>query len=540
MQPIIKRIFWKRTYLFIEYESTKDINLCLNLFNKDKKGKIKLLENKILLETKKLDKNYYRSKINITIAEGREILKSGGYMISSDEKLCISNEILLNIEDLSRVFRYGGWLESYIVTFHITEEEPHQLYLYTSYMIDNKHPEKKHLFSSIRLATGFSHKLKTLIAILGKRCLNIYYQILTHIIPKNGKRILFLSQNMDHIRDNMTAVYDRIYERNLDKKYKIRKNFVNIFDGKIRVFYWIKLLTQISYQDYIFVDDYVPVFSFINLNKKTTLTQLWHAGFGFKLVGYGRFGIAGSPRPYESCHRQYTYGIIGNDHLKEIYSEVWGIEKEALLATGMPRLEHFLDKEYIKKVTKSFYDEYPQFKNKKIITFAPTYRGNSQKEAYYDYSKIDFDALYNFCKKNDYIVAFGKHHFILQDIPIKKEHSDLIYDMSKYKLNDLLYITDILITDYSSCFYDYLLLERPVLFYAYDKDIYSATRGVHRPIDKVAPGKVCTTFDQIMEALENKDYGEKEKFDFLVDKCLTNKKIASDQIIDYIILNQRD
>ncbi len=540
MNTLITKIFWKRTYLFIEYQSDIPVDLTLVY---EEKGKQKGKNNQSIhiLESKCMEENHYRAKINIAIAEGRELLKAGKWLIvlngDSNQLPIISDSILLHIEDLSRVFRYSQNTNAYVVTFAITENEPIVLSLFANYMMTNYHPQKNTLMDVLHRP---HNKVRFFVILFAKKILNLYYQICTHITPKSGKRILFMSQNMDHIRDNMEAIDVRLKERNLDQKYKIQYDFVNVFDRKKRLFYWPKILFKIAKSDYIFIDDYVPIFSFLKLNKKTVVTQLWHAGFGFKLVGYGRFGITGSPHPYESCHRKYTYGVIGNDNLKEIYSEVWGIEKDSLLATGMPRLDHFLDKDHIEAVRKEFYQQYPQLKSKKIITFAPTYRGSNQKDAYYDYSRIDFDKLYQFCKENRYAVAFGKHHFILQDIPIKEEYKDLIYDFSNYKLNDLFYVTDILITDYSSCFYDFLLLQKPVLFYVFDKNIYSATRGVHRPIDVVAPGKVCMTFDELIDALEKKNYGEKEKVDFLIDKCISNTKIASDQVIDFVLLGKRE
>ncbi len=538
MNTLITKIFWRRTYLFIEYESDDEVQL--SLVRQVGKKKKEVFQSH-LLETKAIGERKYRAKINIAIAEGRELLKPGKWMVVLDGDVSkipkISDDILLTIEDYSRVFRYSQNANAYVVTFHITETEPIMLSLYANYMITNNHPEKNTLSDAWHRP---QKKLRFLAILFGKKILNLYYQICTRVTLKRGKRILFMSQNMDHIRDNMEAIDIRLKERKLDSNYKITYDFVNIFDGKKRLWYWPKILFRIARSDYIFVDDYVPVFSFLKLNKKTVVTQLWHAGFGFKLVGYGRFGINGSPHPYESCHRKYTYGVIGNDFLKEIYSEVWGIEKESILATGMPRLDHFLDEDHIKSVKAEFYQKYPQLQGRKIITFAPTYRGNNQAEAYYDYGKIDFDALYQFCKKNNYAVAFGKHHFILQDIPIKEEYHDLIYDMSSYKLNDLFYVTDILITDYSSSFYDFLLLKRPVLFYVFDKNLYSATRGVHRPIDSVAPGKVCMTFQELMDSLEKEDYGQKEKANFLTDKCVSNQKMASDQVIDFVLLGKKN
>lgn len=552
-KPTITNIFWKRTYLFIEYYSEEPITLSMAKVKKniidENDFSYDLLEEHVL-ETKQLEENKYRSKINITIAEGRNILFPGNwkFIINHDPYLRfnVSDDILFGIEDISRVFRYGQNYYAYVVTFRIDkinfkDGEQISVSLYSNYMRGNRHPYKRRIIDAFLETKSFYKKMRKLFFILAKRALNLYYQVMTHITPKSGKRVLFMSENRIKIMDNLEAIDIRMKERNLDKQFKISYSFRNIFDKKHQnPFEWLSVLTKIAKSDFIFVDDYVPIFSFLNLNKKTTLVQTWHAGFGFKLVGYGRFGINGSPRPVESCHRKYTYGLIGNENLKEIYSEVWGIEKDSLLATGMPRLEHFLDKDVMQEKRAFFYNLYPQLKGKNIITFAPTYRGSSQLNAYYDYDKIDFDKLYKYCQETNSAIAFGKHHFIKQEIPIKEEYKDLIYDMSMYKLNDLFYITDILITDYSSCFYDFLLLNKPVLFFVYDKAYYSATRGVHRPIDDVAPGKVCETFDELMEALYKKDYGSKQKADFLTDNCVKNKKLASDQVIDFVILHKED
>ena len=541
---IITNIFWKRTYLFIEYSSEEDVELSLVQINSNKK-----MVNKHNLETKKLEDNKYRAKINIVIAEGRELLKRGNWVIAINgdwqNTPLLSDEILYNIENYSRVFPYAKNFNIYAIVFDIVKKEGEKDFLENYYLSLNVDYYQRDLkpykrkFSEIKGIVGIKEKIKLLLTLLAKRILNLYYQIVSHIVPKNGKHILFMSENRDHIMDNLEAINNRMIERGLDKEYKISYSFRNIFKSKKQSpIQWLKTLTKVACQDYIFVDDYVPIFSSIKLHKKTVLVQVWHAGFGFKLVGYGRFGINGSPHPYESCHRKYTYGIIGNNNLKEIYSEVWGIEKESLLATGMPRLEHFLDKEVQDKAKNKLYKDFPQFKGKKVINFAPTYRGSNQFDAYYDYSKLDFDKLAKYCKENNAVFIFGKHHFIRDEIPIKKEHEKYLYDLSKYKLNDTFYITDVLITDYSSCFYDFLLLKKPIIFYTYDQAIYSSTRGVHRPVDKVAPGIICHTFDELIKELEKPSKVEDKVLDFLIDKSVNNKMLASDQIIDYIILHK--
>ena len=106
---------------------------------------------------------------------------------------------------------------------------------------------------------------------------NIYYQIIVRLSPNKGNRVLFMSDNMDHIRDNMLAIDRRIRERGLDSEFKVSYHFRNIFGKKQSCFDWIRAVNAIAKNDIIFVDDYVPVFSLINLYK-TKLIQTWHAG----------------------------------------------------------------------------------------------------------------------------------------------------------------------------------------------------------------------------------------------------------------------
>ena len=131
------------------------------------------------------------------------------------------------------------------------------------------------------------------------------------------------------------------------------------------------------------------------------------------------------------------------------------------------------------------------------------------------------------------------HPFIKEKPPIKDKHKDRIIDLSFYKnINDLYYVTDIMITDYSSAYYEYALLKRPVLFYTYDREIYELTRGVHKSILETAPGKVCDSFDELMQALKNKDYEIEKTIRFSEENFGEYDGKAADRIIDTIILAQ--
>lgn len=511
----IERIFWKRTYLFIEYRSREEEEL----FLLSSKGK------KVPFQQKELESGLFRGKLNICIAEGRRMLGAGEWEIFVGNDATISEDVMLNLETLSEVFRYDQD-KAYIVTFHLEEksEDHFGIKLKADYMERNLHPERRRdrLF-------------------LVKAGLNLWYQLICRLSMKRGNRILFLSENREEMTGNLKAIYERMVERELDKQYVLDQSFRNIFTKRQNPLDWLYTVSKIATHDYIFVEDYVPVLGFLNLDKRTVVVQTWHAGFGFKSVGYGRFGLEGSPNPFQSCHRKYTYGLVGNEHLKEIYSEVFGIEKEALLPTGMPRLSNFLNDEIRKETRERLYQEMPFLKERYVITFAPTYRGNNQKEAYYDMNRIDEKRLNEFCEKHNAVILFKFHPFLKGKKLLSEKYNQNLIELPEQNLNDLFYITDILITDYSSCFYDYILLEKPVLFYVYDEEQYSATRGVHRPVSKVAPGIICKSFEELMVALEKSEYERIEIPEFMLDKCIEKEgKTASDQVIDEIILGKRN
>lgn len=432
--------------------------------------------------------------------------------------------ILENLEQNQRVFRYSG------------------KYAYASVLIARSNPND-HLF--IVLSVFFFEKnsnpkiRKRSIRFREKQVLKVFSKALSALIPKKGNRILFLKENGDAPTPNMEALIQRLYERGLDKSFVIKQRYRDTFSGRQKIHEWLGDIIEIVKADYIFIDDYSPVFNFLDLNKKTVLTQIWHAGVGFKSVGYARFGLAGSPDPYASSHRAYTYALVGNKYLREIYSEVFGIEEKALLATGMPRLDHFLDPELSANAKEKLYGIYPWMKQGKVIVFAPTFRGVGQRDAYYPYQTFfDMDALYDMCRKTNSYFVFEMHHFIDELPSIPKEYQDRIFDLSHESLMDLYHVSDVLVTDYSSCFYDYLLLKKPVVFYTPDKVEYASIRGFQRSVDELAPGVVCDTFEDFLEVLEKESYLGFEPHPSSIDRCAEGGMLASDRVIDTILLNK--
>ena len=364
-------------------------------------------------------------------------------------------------------------------------------------------------------------------------------------------RILLMSDQSEEMGSNMVALKNALIREGFSPEEALRA----ITTKHYNILHWMKTLKKIAWADYIFLDDHSQTTDWLTI-KGAVITQLWHAGAGFKSTGYSRFGMPASPAP-KSGHRQYTYGIAGSKKIRHFFSEVWGINDEMVLPTGMPRLDEYLDENYIEETANRLLNDYPilckpssdsaksvsttseSWKDRKrdnIILFAPTYRGENKKHAYYPYDKLDLDMLYKLCEETDSVIIFKMHPFVEDPVPIPEEYKDRMIDLVKYpNINDLFYITDLLITDYSSNIYEFSLMRKPILFYAFDIDEYTETRGFHRDYRTNVPGKIVETFDDMIQAIEKKDF-EYEKVEEYIDNNFEfTDTHACDRIIDWII-----
>lgn len=535
---IITNIFWERVFLHIIIKSTNEdfkINEHeIGFYNKR-------LKTFIPIESKETDQGQYEFEINITCVKNRSFLENGEWKFGyfQDEEFydaLIAEEPAYRYDDLSRIFRYGkGNQYCYTVDFDlIANETDGKLYfkLRSYFMRSNKRWHKRHQLEEGIYTKKFFKKSLFAVKIFA---INAFYKLCLLFSPKNGKHVMFMSETKPFINGNLMFLDEEMKKEKLDEVYHITYSFRRAVGSNQSIFSWFKVLFKVARQDYIFVDDYAPIFNYLNLSKKTILVQLWHAGAGFKAVGYCRFGKKGSPYPCMSVHKKYNYGIVGSEKLIKVFEEVWSIDKESILPLGMARLDNYLDPKKIKAFEEEFYKEYPELKKKKIILFAPTYRGKGQATANYDFTKIDFERIYNFCK-DEYVFAIKLHPFILDPPPIPEEYKNRIYDFSEVKnINDLYYVSDIMITDYSSSYYEFSLMKRPILFYTYDRCFYELSRGVYQSIKESAPGKVCDTFDELMEALENKDYELDKTLQFVKDNFDNFNNDASKKILKTIL-----
>lgn len=343
----------------------------------------------------------------------------------------------------------------------------------------------------------------------------IIYNIYICIFKSNEKKVLLASNTKNELYGNLLYIYEEL------KKYDYDINILLMNKGGFfkKIKYEFKLLFYIATSKYILIDDFFPLLYTLKIRKGTKFIQVWHALGAFKRVGYSRNDI---DNKNSITHKNYTDTIVSSDAIVKNYAEAFGIDKEKVHPLGIPRTDLFFNKEEINKKKEQLYIQYPFFKDKKIILFAPTFRGSGRKSAHYPEEYIDFKNIYENLKEDELFVL-KLHPFIKNELTINEEFKDKIINFTDYKdINELLLITDLLITDYSSVIFEYSFMEKPIIFYVPDFNEYSNSRSFYYDYNEYLYGTVAKNKEQLIEMIRHPNIDTKKLNKFkekFLNKC---------------------
>lgn len=342
---------------------------------------------------------------------------------------------------------------------------------------------------------------------LGRRRFNLWlmgriYSILRYR-PIKDNQIAFVSERRNNISGNFDPIY---HELKKNPEISIVKFLNNKPIKNLNLFEIIRYVNTLSTSKIILLDDFLPSIHTFDLKEETKLIQLWHAVGAFKTFGFTRIGKEGGPEQFSPNHRSYDYSIVSSREIVKFYAEGFGLSGEKVLATGIPRTDVFFDEDYKKKVESKFYDKYPHLVNKKILLFAPTFRGEGKHDAHYPLKLFPVNQIYENIS-DDWAIIIKQHPFVSENVEISPEFEDYIVDLSQdSEINDLLFISDLLITDYSSVIFEASLLNIPMLFYAYDLEEYINSRDFYYEYETFVPGKTVVNTQEIIDSILNNDF----------------------------------
>ncbi len=338
-------------------------------------------------------------------------------------------------------------------------------------------------------------------------------------------KILMYAPSRETLSGNLYFIYKKLN----NKDYKIKIVLKNDNNSTIQ------LLKEVATSKYIIIDDYAKILYALKMRKQAKFIQVWHAAGAFKRMGFSRSDSNQGSSKNSLTHKNYTDVIVSSDGVVENYSQAFGVTKDKIRAIGIPRTDVFFDKNYIDDQREKFLKKYPSLLKKKLILFAPTFRGATIDKAYYPKEYLDIEDLYNNFSE-DYILGLKLHPFIKDKIKIDEKYLDFVIDFSEEReINDILFMTDILITDYSSVIFEYAFLKKKIVFYAPDLEQYIKDRDFFYEYSEYVYGSLSKTKTQLIEAIKNTNI-DYDKIDVFYSKFLSECDGRSSQrFVDEII-----
>ena len=359
--------------------------------------------------------------------------------------------------------------------------------------------------------------------------MRLTYHLASSVFIKK-KGILIVSNRRTDLTGNFQYVYDQIKEDPVPIRFWLRDRE----PVECGLLAQIDLSLKAARSKIILVDDFIPILSVLKLSGKTKVLQLWHACGSFKTFGFSRLGKKGAPNQRDEAHRIYDGVFVSSTDVCKNYSEGFGVREEKVFPYGIPRTDVFFDSSCRAAMKDKVYGQYPMLKDKKVILFAPTFRGNGKQSAYYEKTAFRPNEFIE-SLPDDYVLLIKHHPFVSLKYKIKKTNRDRIFDFSaESEINDLLFITDILITDYSSVIYEASILNIPMLFYAYDQEAYLATRDFYPGFSGFVPGKIVRTQEELTKLILDKDFDQEKVEKFCHENFDNRDGKSSQRIADYI------
>ena len=332
----------------------------------------------------------------------------------------------------------------------------------------------------------------------------VYSSYCTESVQEN--KVLFLEMRFTKLSNSFELIYKALEESG---EYDLKCSYVqfNFIRGREFTQRVNEMLKELATAKYVFVDDASLILSSIPLRKETVAINLWHACGAFKKFGRStaelKFGSSAATLDKYPNYGNLTHVTVSSPEVIWAYEEAMHLPKGIVKATGVSRTDQFYDKKFVESRKQKLYETMPEAKDKKVILYAPTFRGHVATASSPD--RIDFE---RFCRElgNEYVIVCKHHPFVKNPPIIPEELQHFARDLTKYlSIEDLLCCADICISDYSSLVFEYSLFEKPMIFYAYDYDNYCDWRGFYYDYSEFTPGPVVQTEDELLNSIKNID-----------------------------------
>lgn len=326
------------------------------------------------------------------------------------------------------------------------------------------------------------------------------------------------------------------FKGNLDY---IKKEFEKRGDFKFHFFYKDKLsfgsFKKLASSKYVFLNDNFFPLAFMNFKPETIVVQLWHAPGASKKFG-GSVDFE-SREILAKISENTDCLIVTSDKIKDYYSEAFQMPVSKIKVLGLPRMDYYFENHDLDKLKSDFYKKYNISADKKIILYAPTFRDEEKYNNVFSYLDLE---KFNSVLGEEYVLALRLHpkikNFYKDDISSQGKYIDVSDFESE---QELMLISDMLITDYSSIMIEYAILNRPIIFFTYDLEDYLANeRGFYYDFKTTVPGPIVYSSDELINIIHDDDFDRSRISEFAKTQLDVIDGKSSERIVDFLLNNE--
>lgn len=397
------------------------------------------------------------------------------------------------------------------------------------------------------------NKLKQLIINLrrGKLVQKIYRVAfsVTSKLPKNNKLIIFESFHGKQYSDSPRAIFEYIKENHPEYQlyWAADRRHLSIFEEKglphvkRLSLKWIFLMARAKYW---VINARLPLW--IKKPKRTVYLQTWH-GTPLKKLGVDIEDVQMPGTDTEKYKQNFVseaekwdFLVSPNKYSTDIFKRAFQFKKD-VLETGYPRNDYLINNNNPEEI-QLLKQHLGIPVDKKVILYAPTWRDNQ----FYEKGKYKFNLeldLKRFKEEfgDTHTILLRMHYLVAENLDLNG-YEDFVTDLSKHEdIRELYLISDMLITDYSSVFFDYANLKRPILFFVYDLEDYRDNlRGFYLDLENQAPGPLVRTTEEIIKEindLEENGFQPSSNFSAFYEQfCYLEDGNAAKRVVDQFLI----
>ena len=345
---------------------------------------------------------------------------------------------------------------------------------------------------------------------------SVFGMIFSKMIKKKKNRWIFGAWFGNAVSDNSKAFYDyidhhypdieKIWIANDPEKVDLPGGLV-VRRNSLKSLKYI-LTAQVAVSNQGFGD-----FAAINLLGGCYKVQLWHGVAWKKIVQDALPKKNVFYRKVFNFINRYDLYISPSEAYKQVVKSAFGTREENILLCGQPRNEVLFDEKFCCSA-KKYIEEKIGVSNKRLIVYMPTFRDKTEESFSFLNEEI-YEQLKVLAEAEQFVIIEKAHYKAAKKTNSSAISQSVVFNLPQEDAAVLLGAADMLITDYSSCFFDFLIRNKPIIHYVYDYEYYkNRDRGLYYDISEVAAGTIAYKPEELLKAISDnlqKDFGKEQR-----------------------------